>query len=184
MSSIQQEDVLFILKLLDESSFDELHLENGDLKLHIQKHPRGKVFDPSVFFPPAEGEPTPEERKQLSQPGGTAVLPASTAPMIQEPPPGFLAIRAPMLGTFYRTPKPGAPPYVEVGSMVNEEDPVCIIEVMKLFNTVKAGVQGRIAQICAEQGQMVEFQQILFLVEKIHEEKTLFENIPSPPGRG
>ena len=55
--------------------------------------------------------------------------------------------------------------------MVNEDDPVCIIEVMKLFNTVKAGIRGRIAQICAEQGQMVEFQQILFLVEKISEEK-------------
>lgn len=76
-----------------------------------------------------------------------------------------------MLGTFYRTPKPAAPPYVEVGSLVDEEDPVCIIEVMKLFNTVKSGVRGRIAQICAEQGQMVEFQQTLFLVEKIPEEK-------------
>ena len=78
---------------------------------------------------------------------------------------GFVAIKAPMLGTFYRTPKPGAPPFVEVGAMVAKDDPVCIIEVMKLFNTVKAGVQGKIARICAEQGQMVEYQQILFLVE-------------------
>ena len=76
-----------------------------------------------------------------------------------------MAIKAPMLGTFYRTPKPGAPPFVEVGVMVDEDDPVCIIEVMKLFNTVKAGVQGRIAKICAEQGQLVEYQQVLFLVE-------------------
>jgi biotin carboxyl carrier protein len=57
--------------------------------------------------------------------------------------------------------------------MVTEEDPVCIIEVMKLFNTVKAGVRGRIVQICAEQGQMVEFRQTLFLIEKIHQEKAL-----------
>jgi biotin carboxyl carrier protein len=71
-----------------------------------------------------------------------------------------------MLGTFYRTPKPGSPPFVEVGAEVREEDPVCIIEVMKLFNTVRAGVQGRIARICAEQGQLVEYQQDLFLVEK------------------
>jgi acetyl-CoA carboxylase biotin carboxyl carrier protein len=172
MSSIQQEDVLLILKLLDESSFDELHLENGDFKLHIQKHPRGKVFEPPVFSPPAEGEPPLEEKKQPSQPG-TAVLLAATAAMTQEPPPGFLAIRAPMLGTFYRTPKPGAPPFAEVGSFVKEDDPVCIIEVMKLFNTVKAGVRGKIVQICAEQGQMVEFQQTLFLIEKIPEEKAL-----------
>jgi len=53
-----------------------------------------------------------------------------------------------------------------VGAAVKEEDPVCIIEVMKLFNTVKAGVQGRVARICAEQGQLVEYQQVLFLVEK------------------
>ncbi|MCX5910322.1 MAG: TRAP transporter large permease subunit, partial [Deltaproteobacteria bacterium] len=78
---------------------------------------------------------------------------------------GLVAIKAPMLGTFYRTPKPGAPPFVEVGAMVDKDDPVGIIEVMKLFNTVKAGVQGRIAQICAEQGQLVEYQQILFLIE-------------------
>jgi acetyl-CoA carboxylase biotin carboxyl carrier protein len=78
---------------------------------------------------------------------------------------GLVAIKAPMLGTFYRTPKPGAPPFVEVGAMVDKDDPVCIIEVMKLFNTVKAGVQGRIAQICAEQGQLVEYQQVLFLIE-------------------
>jgi acetyl-CoA carboxylase biotin carboxyl carrier protein len=84
--------------------------------------------------------------------------------------PGLIPIKAPLLGTFYRTPKPGAPPYVEVGSLVNEDDPVCIIEVMKLFNTVKAGIRGRISQICAEQGQMVEYHQTLFLVEKITEE--------------
>ncbi len=172
MSSIQQDDVLLILKLLDESSFDELHLENGDLKLHIQKHPRGNVFGPPVFSPPAEGGPSLEEKKPPSQPG-TAALPAATVAMTQEPPPGLLAIRAPMLGTFYRTPKPGAPPFAEVGSFVKEDDPVCIIEVMKLFNTVKAGVRGRIVQICAEQGQMVEFQQTLFLIEKNHEEKAL-----------
>jgi acetyl-CoA carboxylase biotin carboxyl carrier protein len=162
MSSIQQEDVLLILKLLDESTFDELHLEIGDLKLHVQKHAGGKVAHSAVSPLPAEGGPPPERKKQPSQPGNP-VLPAA---MPQEPPPGFLAVRAPMLGTFYRTPKPGAPPFAEVGSFVKADDPVCIIEVMKLFNTVRAGVQGRIARICAEQGQLVEYQQTLFLVEK------------------
>lgn len=165
MSSIQQEDVLLILKLLDESTFDELHLESGDFKLHIQKHPGRKAVHPAVSFPPAEGGPLLEEGKQPSLPG-KPVLPAAMAAVTQEPPPGFLAIRAPMLGTFYRTLKPGAPPFAEVGSLVKEDDPVCIIEVMKLFNTVRAGVRGRIARVCAEQGQMVEFNQPLFWVEK------------------
>jgi len=162
MSSIQQEDVLLILKLLDESTFDELHLESGDFKLHIQKHLSGKVFNPAVSSPPAEGGPPLEESKQPSPPGE----PGLPSAMTREPPLGFLAIRAPLLGTFYRTPKPGAPPFVEVDSFVKEDDPVCIIEVMKLFNTVRAGVRGRIARVFAEQGQMVEFNQTLFWVEK------------------
>ena len=165
MSSIQQEDVVLILKLLDESAFDELHLESGDFKLHIQKHPAGKAVDLAVSSPPAEGELPREERGRPSQSGEPA-LPAAAAAVTPEPPPEFLAIRAPMLGTFYRTPKPGAPPFTEVGSFVKEDDPVCIIEVMKLFNTVKAGLRGRIARVCAEQGQMVEFNQTLFWVEK------------------
>ena len=71
-----------------------------------------------------------------------------------------------MLGTFYRAPKPGAPPFVEEGQMVNVDDTVCIIEVMKLFNTVKSDVRGRIAKILVEDAQMVEFKQALFLVEE------------------
>ena len=171
MSSIQQDDVLLILKLLDESTFDELHLESGDFKLHVQKHPAGRVAHPDVSSPPVEGGPPPEERRDPSQSLSPA-LPAARIPANQEPPPGFLAVRAPMLGTFYRTPKPGAPPFAEVGSLVKEDDPVCIIEVMKLFNTVRAGVRGRIARICAEQGQMVEFNQTLFWVEKPNGKET------------
>jgi acetyl-CoA carboxylase biotin carboxyl carrier protein len=167
MSSIRQSDVLWIMKLLNESAFDELYLESGDFKLRLQKHPEGKAVGLPVSPPPGEGGPPVEEREQLSPLGEPASAPAAA----NEPPPGILAIRAPMLGTFYRTPKPGAPPFAEIGSLVKEEDPVCIIEVMKLFNTVRAGVRGRIARICAEQGQMVEFNQILFWVEKPGEKK-------------
>jgi acetyl-CoA carboxylase biotin carboxyl carrier protein len=76
-----------------------------------------------------------------------------------------------MLGTFYRAPKPDAPPFVEVGQLVTKEDVVCIIEVMKLFNMVRAGVRGRIAKICAENAQLVEYKQVLFLLENIEEGK-------------
>jgi acetyl-CoA carboxylase biotin carboxyl carrier protein len=76
-----------------------------------------------------------------------------------------------MLGTFYRAPKPDAPPFVEVGQFITNDDVVCIIEVMKLFNMVRAGVRGRIAKICAENTQMVEYQQVLFWVENTEEGK-------------
>jgi acetyl-CoA carboxylase biotin carboxyl carrier protein len=76
------------------------------------------------------------------------------------------AIPSPMLGTFYRCPAPGAPPYVEVGSFVEEGDTVCLIEVMKIFNAVKAGVRGYIAKIFPETGQLVEYGQTLFSVSR------------------
>ena len=93
-----------------------------------------------------------------------AAVPLQTPSDVEEE--GFFAIKSPLLGTFYRSPKPGSPPFVKEGQFVNEDDSVCIIEVMKLFNTVKAGVRGRIVKACADNSQMVEYQQTLFLVEE------------------
>jgi acetyl-CoA carboxylase biotin carboxyl carrier protein len=176
MPVINQEDIFLILKLLEESPFDELELDTGDLKLHAKKRGSLQGFknmegndNPLI---PVSGLETKGVEASLKTPPDmpdpgkgpcpAAGIPGSLSGKAME---GLVAIKAPMLGTFYRTPKPGAPPFVEVGGMVDKDDPVCIIEVMKLFNTVKAGVQGRIAQICAEQGQLVEYQQVLFLVE-------------------
>lgn len=78
-----------------------------------------------------------------------------------------------MLGIFYSAPKPGSPPFVKLGDFVKKDDPVRIIEVMKVFSTVKAGVQGRITKICAENAQMVEFKQTLFLVEETTDQAEL-----------
>jgi acetyl-CoA carboxylase biotin carboxyl carrier protein len=85
---------------------------------------------------------------------------------------GLIPIKSPILGTFYIAPKPGDPAFVEVGTIVGEKDTVCIIEVMKLFTSIKAGVRGCIAKICAENGQMVQYDQVLFLVKP---EKNLVE---------
>ena len=170
MASITQDDVLLILKLLDESTFDELRIETGDFKLLARKRGKGISLEEVVF------EDTSFQLQGPNLPSGKIEKSDSDVQVTKQAlndlgaVPGLIPIKAPLLGTFYRTPKPGAPPYVEVGSLVNEDDPVCIIEVMKLFNTVKAGIRGRISQICAEQGQMVEYHQTLFLVEKITEE--------------
>ena len=176
MSAINQEDIFLILKLLEESSFDELHLDTADIRLHAKKKEsfRGlKSLELNANqSSPVSGLETKRVEASLETPldmpdsgkgpRPAAGIPGSSGEKAME---GLVAIKAPMLGTFYLTPKPGAPPFVEVGAKVDKDDPVCIIEVMKLFNTVKAGVQGRIAQICAEQGQLVEYQQVLFLVE-------------------
>jgi acetyl-CoA carboxylase biotin carboxyl carrier protein len=72
-----------------------------------------------------------------------------------------------MVGTFYRAPAPGAPPFVEVGSVVNEDDTVCILEVMKLMNSIKAGCRGRVAEICVENATLVEFGATLMVIEPL-----------------
>ncbi|MCJ7684543.1 MAG: hypothetical protein MUO68_09640 [Desulfobacteraceae bacterium] len=169
MEGIDQDDVIQILRMLEESTFDELHLEMGGLKLVASKSGKKaslveelKSDDRESTESGATVEPTVqarEERPDISQPSDLEKK-------------GFIAIKAPMLGTFYSAPKPGAPPFVEAGRLVSKDDSVCIIEVMKLFNTVKAGIRGRIAKICAENGQMVEYQQTLFLVEELEGSET------------
>lgn len=180
MSLFSQDDIYFILKLLDESEFDELHVEFGDFKLLAKKQKKGEQEraiskNKEEFSPPIESIKSEIKKEKIAaqEPIESKLEPESTGKfsssiLIDNE---LIPIRAPMLGTFYRTPKPGAPPFVEIGSYVTEEDPVCVIEVMKCFNTVRAGVQGEIVQICAEHGQMVEFQQPLFLVKKKSDKK-------------
>ena len=78
---------------------------------------------------------------------------------------GQVAVRSPMVGTFYRRPAPDEPPYVEVGSEVEADAPLCLVEVMKLYTTIYAKTRGRIARICAQEAELVEYDQILFVVD-------------------
>jgi acetyl-CoA carboxylase biotin carboxyl carrier protein len=105
--------------------------------------------------------PPPGESEQ-ERPGD---IPAGTEDAAQLEEEGLIPIKAPLLGIFYRSPKPGAPPFIEVGDHVAEDDTVCLIEVMKLFNTVKAEVKGRVVKICAENNQIVEYNQVLYLID-------------------
>jgi acetyl-CoA carboxylase biotin carboxyl carrier protein len=97
---------------------------------------------------------------------GGAPAPEATEPAAAgEPALDGLTIVSPMLGTFYRAPAPGAPPFVEVGTAVEPDTIVCIVEVMKMMNSVPAGVSGRIAEVRAENAELVEYGQPLFRVE-------------------
>ena len=188
---LTQDDVIHILKLLEESEFNELHLEMGDLKLVVSKGGGTRVTGRSEPAIGDNAEPTSLEKTNLAVPGQqpeppiTPTLEEDTFPVEQE---GLIAIESPMLGTFYRASKPTDPPFVEVGTIVTEEDTVCIVEVMKLFSSIKAGVRGRIVKICAENGEMVEYKQPLFLIEKIEEDLEKEEKInssqnPSPASK-
>lgn len=155
---LSKDDVLKIMKIIDESGYDDVRLEIGDFKLHVQKQGAVGAAAPRL---PAEHAETSRSATQVKAP---APAPAA-APAEVAIPAGMVAVRSPMLGTFYRAPSPGEKSFVEVGDKVGPEDTVCLVEVMKLFNSIKAGVAGRVASIVVENGVMVEHAQILMLIE-------------------
>ena len=110
--------------------------------------------------------PTPDSAERSMQ----TALPSATAPprlaKKHKPPsePGLCEVPSPLLGFFYRAPKPGEPPFVEVGSHVEDDTVIGIIEVMKLMNTVQAGVKGEVVEILTENGAAVEYGEILLRV--------------------
>lgn len=142
MSDLTPEDVREILRLVDESELDELELETPRLTIRWRR-----TADPSEpsnsLLRGSEGL-----RARADEPGRD----------------GLVEVTAPMVGTFYRSPSPGAPPFVEVGSEVEDSTQVCVLEVMKLMNSVSAGVRGVVAEVCAENATPVQFGDVLFRI--------------------
>jgi acetyl-CoA carboxylase biotin carboxyl carrier protein len=149
------QDVAEITRLLEESEFDELHIESDGFKLTLRRGARGTRT--AAPLTTAAVESASEAAARPAHAPASERAAAAVAGSI-------VAVPAPLLGTFYRAPKPGAPPYVEVGSEVRENTIVGIIEVMKLMNTVRAGVGGRIIEILAQDGALVEYGQVLLRV--------------------
>jgi len=167
---LSEDDVLHILKLIDESKFDYFQLEVGELKITVSKGepiplnsaPQQLAVAPAPAAAPTSAKPAP------------AAAPPAPAPTAQTQPAtvearaaaeGLLTVTAPLLGTFYVAPEPGAPPFTHVGAKVTEDTTVGLIEVMKVFNSVRAGVKGTIIELVAQNGQFVEYGQTLFLVK-------------------
>ncbi len=146
---LTDDDVREILRIIDESELDELRIETPGFSLHVRK-----------------GAPAMEDARSGS--GREELLPDRAPPPAAQPLPPeddrLMAISSPMLGTFYRAEAPGAAPFVEVGAKVSPETTVCIIEVMKMMNSVPAGVSGTIAEIVSDNGQLVEYGEPLFRV--------------------
>jgi len=137
-------DVDRIIALLDASHFDRLSLEIGDLKLDLARSGAA----------PASPKPVPRAPPEPAPP--------IAAPVVREP--GLIEVTSPLLGIYYRAPRPGEPPFVEVGARVEPETIIGIIEVMKLMNTARAGVSGEVVEIVARNGELVEHGELLMLV--------------------
>lgn len=167
--NLTDEDVVKIIKLVEESNFDSLQLECGDLKLTVSK---------SGYAPgqPVLGQPVPSAATVSSAPRRATEEVSEQAPVqktVSDPKAsatktaeeeGLVAIKAPMVGTFFCAPEPGAEPFVSVGSKVDEDTIVGLIEAMKVFTSVMAGVKGEIMRRLVEDSQFVEYGQTLFLV--------------------
>ncbi len=166
MAGLSEADILRILDLIDRSSFDYFELTYGDIHLKVSK--TGLPPEAASGTAPA---PRPASEAPAAPPPPPAAAPATPPAAAPEPPaaaasapPGLVPICSPMVGTFYVAPAPDAPPFVEVGSVVLEDTTVGLVEAMKVFTSVVAGVRGVIAQRVAENAQFVEYGQPLFLV--------------------
>src|SRR5690606_5980040 len=144
-----------LIDLVAESGITELEMTEGDGKVRIVKSgPAAPVY----AAPPAPVA-APQPTVVQVQPAGQAAAEAPAAPAIS----GHV-VKAPMVGTFYRSPNPGAAPFIDVGQSVKEGDTLCIIEAMKLLNEIEADKSGVIKEILVENGQPVEYGQPLFVI--------------------
>ena len=157
--SLRFDEIAEIMKIIDSSSCDELIVETGDIKLVVRRNGGGAISSASER--PAISSAASSSVREVAH-TAARTSPVS-APKIESS--GKLEVKAPMVGTFYRAPSPDAPVFVEVGSVVRKGQPLCLIEVMKLFTTINSEFDGKIVQIGAENGELVEYGRILFVIE-------------------
>jgi acetyl-CoA carboxylase biotin carboxyl carrier protein len=151
--TLTAKDVAEIMRLLEESSFESLSLEIDGVKLSLQRNSARPAQ--SNADSPTPRAPGAETRSSWPAPK-TKVKPPSE--------PGLIEITSPLLGIFYRAPRPGESPFVEIGSRLEEDTIVGIIEVMKLMNSVRAGVKGEVVEILATNDAPVEYGEVLLRV--------------------
>jgi acetyl-CoA carboxylase biotin carboxyl carrier protein len=159
MSGMQlsPDDVRDVLRALDSSGLDELHLEVADWSLTVRREgAQGWTAEQTVLREPVL-EKAPEAPVAQAAQGGSG----PTAEVGE----GLLAVHPPLLGTFYRAPQPGAPAFVEVGDRVDEETVVGIVETMKMMTPVHAGVRGTVVEFRAGNGEFAEIDSVLLVVE-------------------
>lgn len=145
---LTNEDVDEILQLIDGSAFDELHLQTGSFKLSLRRSGTEGWTQAT--------ETTVEATLVETAVAATTDTTAPAATRTQDISPDLVDVRSPLPGTFYRSPQPGAPPFVEVGDRIDANTVVGIVETMKLMNSVTAGVGGEVVEICRDNAEIIE----------------------------
>jgi acetyl-CoA carboxylase biotin carboxyl carrier protein len=157
-------EVAEILKIIDASQCEEVIVELKGLRLVVRRGRPNSGSSSGQVFPSANPPPASSSAPmQTVAPHAAKGFKRSNAELsVAE---GHVAVRAPMVGTFYRRASPQAPPFVETGQRVKKDDPLCLIEVMKLYTTVSAPADGVIELIAAEDAAPIEFDQLLFVIK-------------------
>jgi acetyl-CoA carboxylase biotin carboxyl carrier protein len=157
------DDLLQIVELIKSAeSFSEFHLKIGDIELDLRKSDAGASPAVTASTPPPIADAAASARLAPAPANPVAAAGARAA---IEVPAGAVAIKSPMVGTFYRSPEPGAKPFVEVGQRVSPDTTVCIIEVMKLMNSISAGCEGTVTHVLANDAEAVDAGQLLIIID-------------------
>lgn len=150
-----------LIELLETSGIAEIEIKEAEDSVRISRYPQGggpaTLPQPPLWAAPAYGHPP-------AMPPAMPAPSATSAPAPAEPVKGHV-LHSPMVGTFYRSASPGSKPFIEIGQQVNAGDPVCIIEAMKMFNQIEADQAGTVTRILVENGQPVEYDQPLLIIE-------------------
>lgn len=177
------DELASLIRVFDASQCEEMVLEAGGARVELRRRggltpspiatPEAEPVSTEVRTVPASGRSDPTAAPRATMTPVSPVVAAANAGRSggsRPPPPGTAEehiVRAPMVGTFYRAPKPGAPPFVEPNAPVVEGQPLCIIEVMKMMNVVGASRAARVVDVLVDDATLVEFEQPLFIVEPV-----------------
>lgn len=163
-----------LIKLINKSDLTEFKMQQGDFKISIRTKKFGKMMSQQPILQP-QPQMVPVQAIPIAQPA------AQIAPVISSKATdtdtqnnsklssgeneNYLAVKSPIVGTFYRSSSPDKPPYVKVGDTISVGDVVCIVEAMKLFNEIESEVGGKIVKVMVEDASPVEYDQVLFLID-------------------
>ena len=152
-----------LIQAIDNSSLDSIEIERGGTRVRLAKSPPVAVGPAAVAAAPAAAAPAVQAGAEATSAVGGSGAEGPSASASGES--NLLEITSPMVGTFYRSPAPDAPPYVERGRRVSRGDTLCIIEAMKLMNELESEVDGTVVEILVENAHPVEYGQVLFRVD-------------------
>jgi acetyl-CoA carboxylase biotin carboxyl carrier protein len=151
-----------LIELLDETGVAEIEIKEGEESVRISRHPTGTAV---TMLTPQQVAYAQAPAGAATTAAGAPAVAAAAAPAAAPAPSPDQVVTAPMVGTYYSAPAPGAKPFVDIGSEVKPGDVLCIIEAMKMMNQIESDKAGRIVSVMVRNGDPVEFGQPLFVIE-------------------